>query len=154
MDTSGSKNQPHIIAAHTDDESEIIELCTAGAQRRGLIEEISNSASPTKTSSRSAPARKGTSDYSKWDKIDSDNEDEMPQPGNNLKNMFPSVPNIKRNDPRVKQALEDRRVQEFLTTLRTSADDKSIHRILEDKDISQKIQLLVAAGVVDIRPPS
>eukprot|EP00282_Hemiselmis_andersenii_P015229 CAMPEP_0114112412 /NCGR_PEP_ID=MMETSP0043_2-20121206/2373_1 /TAXON_ID=464988 /ORGANISM="Hemiselmis andersenii, Strain CCMP644" /LENGTH=157 /DNA_ID=CAMNT_0001204509 /DNA_START=73 /DNA_END=547 /DNA_ORIENTATION=- len=126
--------------------------------------------------------RKGTTDYSKFDHIDSDDEDEE-EAERRRSTALPGVqlPKVKKNDARVKAALQDPKVQRVLNTLRTSADDGQItrsqaelcfvfcfcsvgkapspayvcdaDRLMAEDDVREKVQLLIAAGVVDIRPP-
>eukprot|EP00283_Hemiselmis_rufescens_P005466 CAMPEP_0173430880 /NCGR_PEP_ID=MMETSP1357-20121228/9187_1 /TAXON_ID=77926 /ORGANISM="Hemiselmis rufescens, Strain PCC563" /LENGTH=126 /DNA_ID=CAMNT_0014395289 /DNA_START=106 /DNA_END=486 /DNA_ORIENTATION=+ len=125
-----------------------------------MIQEISSSGAAEakrKEMDRKKPApvqRKGTTDYSKFDLIDSDDEDDDEAERRRM-TALPGVqlPKVKKNDARVKGALKDPKVQRVLNTLRTSADEGQINRLMAEDDVREKVQLLIAAGVVDIRPP-
>jgi len=93
---------------------------------------------------------KGTTDYSKWDQIDSDEEEE--QITTSFSSMF--GPKVDKNDGRVKDALSDLKVQQVMRLLNTTSDEAVIQKMLQDKEVAEKIQLLMRAGVVDIKPPS
>jgi len=44
-------------------------------------------------------------------------------------------------------------VQRVLHALRTSADHTVIEEAMQDQDLTARLQLLMAAGVIDIRRP-
>mmetsp|Transcript_50588 Transcript_50588/g.158053 ORF Transcript_50588/g.158053 Transcript_50588/m.158053 type:complete len:187 (-) Transcript_50588:727-1287(-) len=92
-------------------------------------------------------AGKGTTDYSKWDEIDSDEEEEA------VSGLL-FGPKVDKNDARVKDALSDLKVQQVMRMLNSTSDEGVIQQMLQDKDVAEKIQLLMRAGVVDIKPPS
>eukprot|EP00802_Teleaulax_amphioxeia_P024838 Tamp_25590.p2 GENE.Tamp_25590~~Tamp_25590.p2 ORF type:complete len:142 (+),score=39.45 Tamp_25590:156-581(+) len=109
-----------------------------------------------------SPKRKGTTDYSKWDAIDSDDEDDGAAASGRTKKDgggdllgIPglNVGKISENDPRVVAAKGDPKVQRLLALLRTSADPEAIEKMMAEPDVAEKMRLLLQAGVVDIRRP-
>mmetsp|Transcript_50585 Transcript_50585/g.158038 ORF Transcript_50585/g.158038 Transcript_50585/m.158038 type:complete len:415 (-) Transcript_50585:727-1971(-) len=120
----------------------------APAAGKSLIQEIEHNNQDTKKkpATKSNP-RKGTTDYSKWDEIDSDEEEEA------VSGLL-FGPKVDKNDARVKDALSDLKVQQVMRMLNSTSDEGVIQQMLQDKDVAEKIQLLMRAGVVDIKPPS
>jgi hypothetical protein len=107
-----------------------------------LIQEAKKAAAEAKKDAAAKPKpqhRPGTIDYSKFD-LDSDEEDDE---------LLPQT--IPPDDPEVQRALADPEVQRTLMMLQS--DPAVIERLDPNSDLTRKLQLLVASGVIKVQKP-
>mmetsp|Transcript_18707 Transcript_18707/g.44931 ORF Transcript_18707/g.44931 Transcript_18707/m.44931 type:complete len:406 (-) Transcript_18707:387-1604(-) len=148
-------------------------IFTPQGQKASMIEEISSSgmakakrAEVDKKKKGAAPAaggvtrKVGTMDYSKFDHIESDeDEDEDGIPTYGLAKEIRGLladggkGKMSKNDPKVASALADPKVQRVLRTLKTCDDPERIAKLMEEEEVKEKMQILIATGALDIRPP-